>query len=114
MNNSALTWDGDWVWSLPLIVINVVVHVSGLDFINRAVLRVIKRVRHHRNFTALFGLAFVHNIVAGPTCIVRLRTAVQTHRVALLERIRYFRRGIATIEPLIRAAQLAEQPRREP
>jgi hypothetical protein len=56
MNNSALMWDGDWVWSLPLIVINVVVHVSGLDFINRAVLRVIKRVRHHRNFNALFGL----------------------------------------------------------
>jgi hypothetical protein len=56
MNNSALMWDGDWVWSLPLIVINVVLHVSGLDLINRAVLRVIKRVRHHRNFTALFGL----------------------------------------------------------
>jgi hypothetical protein len=65
-------------------------------------------------FTALFGLAFVHNIVVGPTCIVRLRTAVQTHRVAPLERIRDFRRGIATIEPLIRAAQLAEQPRLEP
>ena len=65
-------------------------------------------------FTALFGLAFVHNIILGPTCIVRLRTAVQTHRVAPLERIRDFRRGIATIEPLIRAAQLADQPRPEP
>jgi hypothetical protein len=56
MNNSALMWDGDWVWSLPLIVINVVLHVAGLDLINGAVLRVIKRVRHHRNFTPLFGL----------------------------------------------------------
>jgi hypothetical protein len=65
-------------------------------------------------FIALFGLAFVHNIVLGPTCIVRLRTAVQTHRVAPLERIHDFRRGIATIEPLIRAAQLADQPPPEP
>ena len=56
MNNSALMWDGDWVWSLPLIVVNVVLHVAGLDLINRSVLRVIKRVRHHRNFNALFGL----------------------------------------------------------
>src|SRR4029077_11499607 len=64
--------------------------------------------------TALFGLAFVHNIILGPTCIVRLRTAVQAHRVAPLERIRDFRQGIATIEPLIRAAQLADQPLLEP
>jgi len=65
-------------------------------------------------FTALFGLAFVHNIILGPTCIVRLRTAVQTHRVAPLERIRDFRKGIAIIEPLIQAAQLADQPRPDP
>ena len=43
MNNSALMWDGDWVWSLPLIVVNVVLHVAGLDLINRSVLRVIGR-----------------------------------------------------------------------
>ena len=59
-------------------------------------------------FTVLFGFAFVHNIILGPTCIVRLRTAVQTHRFAPLERIRDFRKGMATIEPLIRDAQLAE------
>jgi hypothetical protein len=62
-------------------------------------------------FTALFGVAFVHNIILGPTCIVRLRTAVQTHRVAPLERIRDFRKGMETIEPLIRLAQLADAPR---
>jgi hypothetical protein len=56
--------------------------------------------------TALFGFAFIHNLVLGPTCVVRLRTAVQTHRVAPLERIRDFRKGMATIEPLIRGAQL--------
>jgi hypothetical protein len=65
-------------------------------------------------FTALFGFAFVHNIVLGPTCIVRLRTAVQTHRVAPLERIRDFRKGMETIEPLIRDAQQAGAPRSNP
>jgi hypothetical protein len=65
-------------------------------------------------FAALFGFAFVHNIIRGPTCIVRLRTAVQTHRVAPLERIRDFRKGMETIEPLIRDAQLADAPRSNP
>jgi hypothetical protein len=57
-------------------------------------------------FTALFGFAFIHNLILGPTCVVRLRTAVQTHRVAPLERIRNFHQQMATIEPLIREAQL--------
>jgi hypothetical protein len=65
-------------------------------------------------FTALFGFAFVHNLIQGPTCIVRLRTAVQTHRVAPLERIRNFRKGMATIEPLIRSAQLTVTPTANP
>jgi hypothetical protein len=56
-------------------------------------------------FTALFGFACVHNILSGPTCIVRLKTAVQTHRFAPLERIRDFRAGMQTIAPLIQDAQ---------
>ena len=58
-------------------------------------------------FTALFGFAFIHNIVSGPTCIVRLQTAVQTHRFAPLERTRDFRKGMQTIVPLIQNAQSA-------
>jgi hypothetical protein len=59
-------------------------------------------------FTALFGFAFVHNLILGPTCVVRLRTAVQTHRVAPLERMRNFHQRMTTIEPLIREAQLPD------
>jgi hypothetical protein len=55
--------------------------------------------------TALFGFAFIHNIIQGPTCIVRFRTAVQTHRIAPLERIRDFRKGMEILEPMIRSAQ---------
>jgi hypothetical protein len=59
-------------------------------------------------FTALFGFAFAHNMIQGPTCIVRFQTAVQTHRIAPLERIRDFRKGMEIIEPLIRRAQAAD------
>jgi hypothetical protein len=65
-------------------------------------------------FTALFGFAFVHNMILGPTCIVRVETAVQSHRVAPLERIREFRQRMETIESLIRQSQLPIAPRLNP
>ena len=65
-------------------------------------------------FTAFFGFAFIHNFLSGPTCIVRLQTAVQTHRFAPLERIRDFRKGMGIIEPLIRSAQPADQAHSNP
>jgi len=49
-------------------------------------------------------------MIQGPTCIVRFQTAVQTHRIAPLERIRDFRKGMEIIEPLIQTAQLANTP----
>jgi hypothetical protein len=65
-------------------------------------------------FTALFGFAFVHNMLLGPTCIVRVTTAVQSHRVAPLERIREFRQRMETIESLIRQSQLPIAPHLNP
>jgi hypothetical protein len=65
-------------------------------------------------FTGLFGFAFVYNLIQGPTCIVRLQTAVQTHRIAPLERTRDFRRGMDAIEPLIRTAQSADNQHLDP
>jgi hypothetical protein len=56
-------------------------------------------------FTLLFGFAFAHTILRGPTCVVRLQTASQTYRIAPLERVRDFRKGMEAIEPLIRTAQ---------
>ena len=52
--NSALSWDGNWAWSLPLVVINVVLHVIGLGFINRRVLQTMQLVKDHPNFNVLF------------------------------------------------------------
>lgn len=35
------TWTGDWVWSLPLIVLTVVIHVCGLAVIGENVVKVL-------------------------------------------------------------------------
>lgn len=56
MDGSALTWDGNWAWSLPLIVLNVTLHVAGLDLINRVVFCLIARERDRHGFNVLFGL----------------------------------------------------------
>ncbi len=56
-------------------------------------------------FALLFGFAFVQTVVQGPTCVVRLQTAAQSYRIAPLERLRIFRKGMEAIEPLIRNAQ---------
>jgi hypothetical protein len=49
-----MTWDIDWAWGVPLIVLNVVIHVLGLGVINE---QIVARVSHRvnpRHLTALF------------------------------------------------------------
>ena len=79
MNNSVLIWDGDWAWALPLIVVNVVIHVAGLGVINREALRTVALVRTHRNFNILFAMVMgvttllatlLHAIEAGIWAVV--------------------------------------------
>jgi hypothetical protein len=52
--NDALAWSGAWAWSLPIIVLNVVLHVLGLGFINANVVRIFAAVKSHRNFLTIF------------------------------------------------------------
>ncbi len=52
--DDALTWSGDWAWSLPLIMLNVVLHVLGLGFISANVLHILSVVKNHRNFLTIF------------------------------------------------------------
>jgi hypothetical protein len=55
--NDAAAWDGNWAWSLPLIVITVIFHVIGLVFINERVIRAKRFVIRQRSF--LLGLSIV-------------------------------------------------------
>jgi hypothetical protein len=56
MNGGDLLWDTNWAWSLPLIVLNVIVHVIGLGFINAAVVDALARRRDSRHFLFMFSL----------------------------------------------------------
>jgi hypothetical protein len=45
-----------WAWSLPLIVLNVTVHVLGLGLINERVVRFLRGAMERRHFTAVFAV----------------------------------------------------------
>jgi hypothetical protein len=64
MNDSALVWDGNWAWSLPLILATVVLHVAGLGVINRGALAAVDWIRRRRNVSILF------TVVVGATTLL--------------------------------------------
>lgn len=49
-------WSASWAWSLPLIVLTVVIHVLGLGFINRKVSSVSGQNRERRYPMARFAV----------------------------------------------------------
>jgi hypothetical protein len=87
-------WSGNWAWSLPLIVLNVVIHVIGLVLINESVVRVpsgtTERRRLMSNFAVVIGLAallatLLHGIEAATWAIAyRLLGALPSTRSAML------------------------------
>jgi hypothetical protein len=54
--DDATAWDGNWAWSLPLIVITVIFHVIGLVFINERVIRAKHYFKRNRGFLLRFAL----------------------------------------------------------
>jgi hypothetical protein len=50
--DDASVWNGNWAWSLPLIVITVIFHVTGLVFINERVVRAKRFLKKGRGFLA--------------------------------------------------------------
>jgi hypothetical protein len=49
-------WIGDWAWSLPLIVLTVVIHVCGLALIGGKFVAVLGKSLDARNFIPKFAL----------------------------------------------------------
>ena len=69
-----LAWNGHWAWSLPLIVVNVILHVMGLGFINAKVVQWLTVLKDNRNYLWIFALVMavttllvtaLHGIEAG-------------------------------------------------
>jgi MFS superfamily sulfate permease-like transporter len=48
-------WNANWAWSLPLIVLNVVIHVIGLGLINESVVRILSGAKERSRFTSKFA-----------------------------------------------------------
>jgi len=55
--NDASVWDGNWAWSLPLIIVTIIFHVISLAFVNERVIRAKRFLAIRRNF--LVGLSVV-------------------------------------------------------
>jgi MFS superfamily sulfate permease-like transporter len=69
-----LTWTADWAWGVPLIVLNVVIHVLGLGLMSERAIRISGNMRpqHHPTivFVAVMGVmtllvTILHGIEAG-------------------------------------------------
>jgi hypothetical protein len=54
--DDASAWNGNWAWSLPLIIITVIFHVIGLVFINERVIRARRFLKSGRSFLMTFAL----------------------------------------------------------
>ena len=52
--SDALSWNGNWAWALPLIVLTLLFHVVGLALINMRMVRMLNRVRPGREFFPMF------------------------------------------------------------
>jgi hypothetical protein len=51
---NALAWDGNWAWSIPLIIVTVIFHVVGLALINQEITGVLRYARKRYNFLFSF------------------------------------------------------------
>ena len=57
------TWLVDWVLSLPLILLTVIVHVFGLAFINDAAILVLKDIPLRRRFMFKFAVVMTIGVL---------------------------------------------------
>jgi hypothetical protein len=60
----SVPWAMDWVWSLPLITISVMIHVVGLMLIFRGVVHVMSSEFVRRCFTPMFVASRVRSSLA--------------------------------------------------
>jgi hypothetical protein len=93
MENAA-AWNGNWAWSLPLIVLNVIFHVVGLGLIDVKMIQVLTVAKQGRYYTYLFVLIMgittisatvLHGIEAGIWAVAyRVLGAMPDNKSALL------------------------------
>jgi hypothetical protein len=60
--SDAMSWDGNWAWALPLMVLTLLLHVVGLALINLRMVRAMSHFRGRHHFFPMF--VFVMGIIA--------------------------------------------------
>ena len=84
------TWQGDWAWSMPLIVLYVVFHVFALVFIYERVIPVLSGAMLHRAFVMMFTVVMgVAALLA--TMLLALEAAAWAVAYLLLDALPNFR-----------------------
>jgi hypothetical protein len=66
------TWHADWAWGLPLIVLNVIIHVLGLGLINEQIVTLVSRRLIPPRLTASFVV-----IMAAATLLITALHAIE-------------------------------------
>ena len=91
---TVIYWGADWAWGMPLILLTVIFHASGLGFINKRIMSRIEGVTWPRNpsFASIFvmgGTALWAILLHGFECVLwafayRLLGASQDNKSAVL------------------------------
>jgi hypothetical protein len=89
-----MNWSADWAWGLPLIVVNVVIHVLGLGLIDQRVTHVTTGTIMRRHPTLGFALimgattllaSLMHGMEVGIWAVAyRLLDAIRDNKSAML------------------------------
>jgi hypothetical protein len=87
-------WGSDWLWSLPLILSNIIIHVFGLALINDAVVVILKDMAERRGFILKFAetigvavllIILLHTIEAATWAVVYwFLGALPDYKIAML------------------------------
>jgi hypothetical protein len=54
--DGVFNWEENWAWGLPLIVLNVSLHVTGLGFINAKIIEIVGLVEDRRHVLVTFAV----------------------------------------------------------
>jgi hypothetical protein len=97
---NVVTWETNWGWALPLIVVTITVHVVGLGLVNAWIARKVHTIRSRRTFRVMFvsimgGTSFIATALlafeAGLwAAVYRGLNAMPTIRTAILYSLNAF------------------------
>jgi len=60
------SWSSDWIWGLPLIVLTVVFHVLGLEFVNHKAVAMLSR---NQGYPRLLFAVVMSTVILLATCL---------------------------------------------